>query len=269
MSAQPGPAARPADRWRLRALDTVDSTNERVKDALRSGEPEGLVVSALQQSGGYGRQGRAWSSPLGGLYLSLLLRPDVPLRRLPTLSLVTGLAVREAVVDSVAPELADRVQVKWPNDVVLADEGARIRKLCGISLEHVGGGVCIGIGVNVFESDDEPALAGKNRRCFLEDMGFSGSSVEPVRDAVLERLAASYDRWRAEGFAPFLDEYSAHALLTGKAVRIEDIEGNVIVEGRANGVDEDGRLLVFDAEAREAVAVSSGEAHISSIASLF
>ena len=84
--------------FRLREFDEVTSTNEVVKHALEEGEPEGLAVRARCQSGGYGRQGRTWASPEGGLYLSLLLRPHVPPAQLPTLSLVAGLAVREAAV---------------------------------------------------------------------------------------------------------------------------------------------------------------------------
>ena len=80
--------------FRLRELAEVSSTNDVVKRALEAGEPEGLAVRACRQTGGYGRQGRTWTSPEGGLYLSLLLRPRVPSAQLPTLSLVAGLAVR-------------------------------------------------------------------------------------------------------------------------------------------------------------------------------
>ena len=72
--------------------------HDEVKRALEAGEPEGLVVRALRQVSGYGRQGRSWTSPEGGLYCSLLLRPQVAPRELPTLSLVVGMAVRRALV---------------------------------------------------------------------------------------------------------------------------------------------------------------------------
>lgn len=244
--------------------DEVDSTNERVKNALRAGKPEGLVVCARRQSGGYGRQGRSWSSPEGGLYMSLLLRPDVPLAQLPTLSLVVGLAVREAIANLVAPEQADSVQVKWPNDVVFAGDGARIDKLCGISLERVANGVCIGIGVNVFPAEDR-ALEGKNERCCLIDLGMdSNITLDAVRDVVLAEFAKRYTAWRTEGFAPFCDQYARHALLTGKQVSIEDLDGTVTAEGRVEGIDLEGCLLVRCPDGATQ-AVSSGEAHISSI----
>ena len=105
--------------FRLRVLDEVTSTNDEVKRALEAGEPEGLAVSARRQTGGYGRQGRTWASPEGGLYLSLLLRPSVDAALLPTLSLVTALAVRRAVAGLLPAEAAESVLVKWPNDLVV------------------------------------------------------------------------------------------------------------------------------------------------------
>lgn len=117
--AVPGGAGAPL--FRLREFDEVTSTNEVVKHALEEGEPEGLAVRARCQSGGYGRQGRTWASPEGGLYLSLLLRPHVPPAQLPTLSLVAGLAVREAAVALAGGALAGRILIKWPNDVVVAE----------------------------------------------------------------------------------------------------------------------------------------------------
>lgn len=105
-------------RFRVESLEAVGSTNDVVKRALEAGEPEGLAVRARRQTGGYGRQGRSWASPEGGMYLSLLLRPSVPPAQLPTLSLATGLAVRRALASLVTLEEGRRIKVKWPNDVV-------------------------------------------------------------------------------------------------------------------------------------------------------
>lgn len=109
-------------RFRVESLEAVGSTNDEVKRALEAGEPEGLAVRARRQTGGYGRQGRAWASPEGGMYLSLLLRPDVLPAQLPTLSLVTGLAVRRALASLVTLDEARRIKVKWPNDVIYASD---------------------------------------------------------------------------------------------------------------------------------------------------
>ena len=105
--------------FRLQVLESVDSTNEVIKRAIEDGEPEGLAIRAYRQTGGYGRQGRAWKSPRGGMYESILLRPKVEMRELPTLALVVAIAVRRALASLVVDDQARRIRIKWPNDVVL------------------------------------------------------------------------------------------------------------------------------------------------------
>lgn len=296
--------------FRVRCYDEVGSTNELVKHAIEGGEPEGLAVAARVQTAGYGRQGRAWASPAGGMYLSLLLRPDVPLVQLPTLSLVVGMAVRRAVASLVPEDAAERVLIKWPNDVVVDDSAcaarvdatggpidaaevfadpssaggpaapsaasAPFRKICGISLEQHAGGICVGIGVNVAPPEGDgvvPQVGGKNVPAYVVDLagrtrvGDDGAPsaselIERVRAAVLREFGAFYERWVVEGFAALLDEYAAHAALTGMRVSIVNLDGSVQVAGTVRGVDAFGRLLVEPSDASGVVAVSSGEAHV-------
>ena len=111
--------------FRVRTLEETTSTNDEVKRAINAGEPEGLVVRARRQVAGYGRQGRTWASPEGGLYCSLLVRPQASPRELPTLSLVVGMAVRRALVALAGEDAAENVRIKWPNDVVLMPGCAR------------------------------------------------------------------------------------------------------------------------------------------------
>ncbi|WP_165247262.1 biotin--[acetyl-CoA-carboxylase] ligase [Adlercreutzia sp. ZJ141] len=299
--------------FRIRELNSVDSTNNQVKCALEAGEAEGLVVRALRQTGGYGRQGRAWLSPFGGMYQSLLLRPRVPAVQLPTLSLVVGLGVRDALAGLVSAERAQRIKVKWPNDVVYvphsgqsAEQSLTFQKLCGISLEAHAGGVCVGIGVNVVSPEraacagyslkhaacaghlaDSSAcadhltegfspnrfaqpshsswVAGKNTPAYLVDLGLDAADVQTavscVGDAVLQSVLPLYNRWCEQGFAAFVDEFSAHAALDGKEVRIANIHGGVTQVGVVAGVDEYGRLLLQTSDGARCP-VSSGEAHI-------
>ena len=317
--------------FRLRELAEVSSTNDVVKRALEAGEPEGLAVRACRQTGGYGRQGRTWTSPEGGLYLSLLLRPRVPSAQLPTLSLVAGLAVREAVASFLDTKDAGSILVKWPNDVVVrqscreglcghktADsrhfqgmysgahavacgwrasdqalssggsedsrhesasgsvigdsvsdsrsERASFAKLCGISLEAHAGGVCVGIGINVVPPDESVDVGGKNRPAYLADVaGWARvdalEAIGSVARAVLGAFAPLYAVWCRQGFAPLLEEYEAHASLTGKQVRIADQAGSVLCEGTVRGIDVHGRLLV-ETDQGAIVPISSGEAHV-------
>lgn len=282
----------------VRCFDEVASTNEEVKRLIGAGASEGAVVTSIVQTGGYGRQGRQWASPAGGLYLSVLLRPldhGVLPEALPTLSLVVALAVREAL----QPYVDDgSVSVKWPNDV-LCSKG----KLCGISLEAIGGAVCVGIGINVFAPDELPATTGAFPPAYLwgaggigrQDVGcgkalgeqvsgFDNASdarehergcgespreCAPERTGALEKIAADllraldgrYSRWVSEGFGVFLEEYESCAFLTGRTVGILSMGGDIVAEGRVVRIDERGNLVLCDAAGREH-AVSSGEAHV-------
>lgn len=244
--------------YRIEHFDTVTSTNELVKHGLETGYDEGLVCRAAEQVGGYGRQGRTWSSPRGGLYQSILLRPDVPTGTLPTLGLVVALSVRRALLSAGALMSGD-VQVKWPNDVV-CDAG----KLSGISTESHAGGVCVGIGVNVWHPADEQPIEGKNIPAYLVDLARNGLEreqdaqmvVDFVGDEVMDVFWRRYLQWQREGFAPFVDEFNACSALNGKHVDIADRNGRVVKSGIVTGVNANGSLLVGDDH------VSSGEAHI-------
>jgi BirA family transcriptional regulator, biotin operon repressor / biotin---[acetyl-CoA-carboxylase] ligase len=184
----------------------------------REGAPEGTWLRADRQSGGKGRQGRAWQSPPGNLYASTLVRlvPGDP--PAPTLALVAAVALHETV----RPHASD-ARIKWPNDLLV--DGA---KLAGILLERQGDAVVVGFGVNLAHHPqglDRPA-----------------TSLEPpvAPDPFLARLAAAFaawlGRWRAEGLAPVRAAWLAAAHPVGTVLTTND------VHGRFDGLDESGAL---------------------------
>lgn len=278
----------------IRCYDEIGSTNEEIKRLIARGAPEGAVVTSIVQTGGYGRQGRRWSSPAGSLYLSLLLRPldhGVNPIALPTLSLVVALAVRE-VLAARAEETA--ISVKWPNDV-LCERG----KLCGISLEAIGKSVCVGIGINIFEPESVPETTGAFRAAYLEQIAgpkrvagivealgaaqIAGIENAPAvskaagivergeedREGALESVAGQllavldrrYARWLDGGFEAFVSEYNEHSFLEGVTVGIASMSGDIFDRGMAVRVDERGNLVLLAEDGSEH-AVASGEAHI-------
>lgn len=277
--------------FRVERHERVESTNSEVKRAIDAGMPEGFAVFAFEQTAGYGRQGRSWSSPAGGIYESLLLRPSVPVRELPAIGLVAALAAREVIACSVG-EHASHVQVKWPNDVV-CPQG----KLCGISVEAHAGALCIGIGVNVFEPPVVSAVPGKNVPAYVAALagdgllapsalagrpeleastpaggfGLAASALDAdqraalirLGDAILRAFEARYRRWCDEGFSAFSDEFRRRSSLTGARVEISSISGALQARGAVEGIDDDGRLLLRTEEGLRAI--SSGEAHIAAI----
>lgn len=280
--------------FRRQVLESADSSNNVVKQALEAGEPEGLAVQARCQTGGYGRQGRGWSSPRGGMYMSLLLRPQVPLAQLPTLSLLTGLAVRNALRSLVVAQEGRCIVVKWPNDVVYCEAepsfGSRsaggsapvsaqapgeanafdksvLRKMCGISLESHAGGICIGIGVNVFPAMavGEAAPVVGNLPLYLAELGYGhtceqDAAVDAAAQAVLDSFAELYSVWLKEGFTPFAEGFSRENPLMAKRVEMVDVQGRPLACGTVQGVDSSGNLLLLTTAGLQAV--SFGEAHI-------
>ncbi|MBR5868080.1 MAG: biotin--[Clostridia bacterium] len=134
--------------WKVTVVEETDSTNTQLKNLARQGAPGGTVLIARRQAGGRGRLGRRFESPEGGLYMSLLLRPDLPATDVLYLTTLTAVAVSEAV-----EEVCGRTPgIKWVNDLYL--DG---RKICGILAEAGFSGdgsrvdyTVIGIGVNVY-----------------------------------------------------------------------------------------------------------------------
>ena len=253
----------------------VESTNDQVKKALRANANEGYVCRAQTQTGGYGRQGRLWTSPEGGLYQSLLLRPNVSIEQLPTLGFVMALAIRASLL-RLAALPPESVQVKWPNDLMVGDS-----KIAGISMEALAGGMCIGVGVNVFRPTEMSELLSdaKYQPAFFADLaigyteqgdlyfgnGYTFSkkqdAVAAVGDAILSAFAQCYPVWQANGFEPFLKEYESCSYLQGKRVRMQLLNGSVIVEGTVVGIDEKTACLKVD-DGTQVQLVNSGEAHI-------
>lgn len=238
-------------RTQLAALDvawSLDSTNSEL--LRRDTPPHGCaVLLAERQTGGRGRRGRAWASPLAAhVYLSLARRFDGGLARLGGLSLVAGIAACEAL-----RELGYAgVGLKWPNDLVVG-EGHGLRKLGGLLVE--GGGeaagaarAVIGLGLNVRMPDaaakhiDQPWID-------LASMSPSPSSRNAVVTMLLSHLLPALQQFDAEGLAPFLARYAALDALSGRGLRVH--EGERAWPATALGIADDGALRVRDGEGRE------------------
>lgn len=253
----------------------ISSTNDQVKRALRAHANEGYVCRARKQTGGYGRQGRLWTSPEGGLYQSLLMRPGGPIESLPTLGMVMALSIRAALL-RLAALPPESVMVKWPNDLMVGDD-----KIAGISMERTAGGVCIGMGINVFRPTETAELLSdaKYQPAYFADMAIGHTeqgqisfgngytfpnreeAIDAVGNAVLSAFAQCYPVWQEKSFEPFIKEYESCSYLQGKDVRMQLLNGNVIVEGTVIGIDEKTACLKVD-DGVKVVLVNSGEAHI-------
>ncbi|HVH30738.1 MAG TPA: biotin--[acetyl-CoA-carboxylase] ligase, partial [bacterium] len=123
----------------LHAYATVGSTNDTAATLAAQGAAEGTAVFAVEQTGGRGRRQRAWLSPAGGLWLSVVLRPVLPAEQWPLVGFAVGVGAARAV-EEIAPV---RVGLKWPNDLMIDEQ-----KLGGVLMEAQGPAVIAGIGIN-------------------------------------------------------------------------------------------------------------------------
>ena len=235
---------RPGGLWRkLDLVPETGSTNADLAARARQDEVSGTVLITDYQSAGRGRQGRTWTAPPGsGIAMSLLVRPDgIDPSRWSWLPLLAGLAVSDGV-----RRAADVPAVlKWPNDVLIAD-----RKVCGILSERVdtaqGPACVVGIGINVsLEEDQLPVPSATSLLIAARQLGGSPPSRTAVVVTVLAAFELLYGRWEAQrGNDPSLAaSYTERCETIGRDVRVLLSEERS-VEGIADGIDEDGRLVV-------------------------
>jgi BirA family transcriptional regulator, biotin operon repressor / biotin---[acetyl-CoA-carboxylase] ligase len=220
---------------RLAAHAVLDSTNTHALLLAREGERGPLWITALSQTTGRGRRGRAWVSQPGNLFASLLLAaPSIP-EQWPQLSFVAALAVYDAVSESAA-KLTPLIAIKWPNDILL-----RGAKLAGILVEAEGGAdavVAIGIGVNCVshpDVTDYPAI----------DLAAAGAPVTPASlfsalSLAMFRRLAQWDRGR--GFASVRADWIARAAFVGQRISMRLADRTI--GGYFNAVDEKGNLML-------------------------
>jgi BirA family transcriptional regulator, biotin operon repressor / biotin---[acetyl-CoA-carboxylase] ligase len=229
------------------ALDVVASTastNADLAKAATEGAADRTVLIALEQSAGQGRRGRTWSSPPGGLYVSVLFRPTgVPPKQLPWLNLIAGVALVR-----VAHSVGVEASLKWPNDLLL---GPKAGKGAGILSEITAGiaqAVVVGIGLNVAKLPDdvEPAPGGLAPTS-LEDVGAAELDRGELAFRLLTELAVLEGVWRKNGGdaveSGLLEEYQEHSATVGERVRVE-LAGGVQLLGVAQRIEADGTLVV-------------------------
>jgi len=231
--------------------DTLPSTNDLAKEMGLQGAPEGTVVVAEGQTAGRGRLGRQWHSPPGvGLYISLLLRPNLPLVDLPKITLTAGVAVVRAIQRTTGVLTG----IKWPNDIMLAG-----KKVGGIlsemSMDQENSSfVVVGLGLNVNNPEMTGALAGV-ATSLAQETGRYFSRAR-LAQGWLEELEGLYTCLLTQGFAEILNEWRKLAVTLGRWVIVR--QGSQEIQGLALEVAPDGALVV-QRPGGEVVRLTSGE----------
>jgi BirA family transcriptional regulator, biotin operon repressor / biotin---[acetyl-CoA-carboxylase] ligase len=235
--------------WAIEVFDTLKSTQTLAVDRAAAGAPEGTVIQSLEQTQGRGRQGNEWVSPIGNLYLSLVLRPMCKPDLAGQLSFVMGLALSAAI----DPYLAEghKKTLKWPNDLLI--DG---RKCAGILLESslntegLVESLVIGMGINIFAPPQE--------RIGLQQVaGDKRIAIHRFRDELLVQVANFYQGWKSAGFEPVRRDWlkQAHGLNHKISARLPDRTQ----KGIFRDIDADGALLL-ESDGKQ-VAIRAGEVY--------
>lgn len=235
--------------------EETDTTNNRARELALEGAPEGTLVVAEKQTAGRGRRGKVWESPLGtGIWMSLVLRPQIAPTEASVLTLLCGLATAEAI----EAETGLSAGIKWPNDILINGKkavGILTEMDCEMSEVHF---VIPGIGINVNTASFPPEIAEIATSLYLE----CGKTVSRRRlvHRVLERLEEHYETFlRTGSFDAMLEDYRKHCITLGKEVHVL---GREPFFAEALDITPEGELLVRRADNGKEEVVFSGEVSI-------
>ena len=223
----------------------TDSTNTRAKQAAEDGEKSGTLFITECQTGGRGRRGRTWESPAGsGIWMSLLLRPEIKPFDASMLTIVAAMGMKDAIEEIIgagAGQGGIHCKIKWPNDIVLGD-----RKICGMLTEMSAetdwiNYVVIGIGVNVNTTEFDDSIKDTASSILLQ----TGSSVK--RSDVVVAFARHFSRYYEEflkecNLSGLADDDNKALINVGRDVKIVERDGSFVA--KAVGIDETGSLIV-------------------------
>lgn len=217
---------------------TLSSTMDEALRLAESGSPEGILVISEAQTKGRGRMGRTWvSSPGSGLYFSLLLRPVWPALQAPLLTLLSAVALAEALQEVAGVDS----RIKWPNDILVNG-----RKLAGILLEsrvvkEQVEFVILGIGLNMLPLNGELALTAIG----LSEVAGTDCSRSVLLQAFLRIFERRYFSISDCGWGVVLREWERRSAVTGCRVSFDS--GGKMLTATALGLADDGGLrLVLD-----------------------
>lgn len=237
--------------------DVIDSTNIKAKQLAEEGHPAGTLVVAEKQETGRGRRGRSWDAPAGsGIYMTLVLKPEINPNNASMLTLVAALAVAGGITKCTGTQAG----IKWPNDIVM--EG---KKVCGILTEMSAqfdyvNHIVVGIGINVHNEHFPKEIEEMATSIYLQ----TGEHIN--RAALIEEILEQFEHYYAiylktEDLSGLVKEYNAALVNMNKNVRVLDPKEPF--EGKAMGINERGELIVDTWESRKLV--SSGEVSVRGI----
>ena len=239
-------------------FDTIDSTNTKAQELAEKGYPSGTLVVADKQESGKGRRGRSWVSPSGtGIFMTLMIKPDINPNNASMLTLVAALAVAKAITSVTGEE----AMIKWPNDIVVNG-----KKVCGILTEMNAqfdyiNHIVVGIGINVHNESFPEEISRMASSLMIEAGGKRFHRAQIIADT-MSYFEQYYDTFlKTQDLSALVREYDELLVNMNKAVRVLDPKEPF--DGKAMGITPKGELIVDTWESRKLV--SSGEVSVRGI----
>ncbi len=217
----------------IEVFDEIDSTNEQAKKIAKNAR-EGTIVVANIQTNGKGRRGREFESKRGGLYFSIILKPDVAIEKVPFITQLAACSIYKAL-----NEMGVDISIKWPNDIILND-----KKICGILCEmsceiDYLSYVVAGIGINMKKVDFEEGL--EKIATSLEQEGYELDNLELFWN-ILKYFDYFYKKYTMHDYAEMLDILRENSYIINK--NIDVLTSNEKRKAKAKDIDEKGFLVV-------------------------
>ena len=239
-------------------FDTIDSTNTKAQELAEKGYPSGTLVVADKQESGKGRRGRSWVSPSGtGIFMTLMIKPDINPNNASMLTLVAALAVAKAITSVTGEEAL----IKWPNDIVVNS-----KKVCGILTEMNAqfdyiNHIVVGIGINVHNESFPEEISQMASSLMIEAGGKRFHRAQIIAET-MSYFEQYYDTFlKTQDLSAFVREYDELLVNRNKSVRVLDPKEPF--DGKAMGITPKGELIVDTWESRKLV--SSGEVSVRGI----
>ena len=239
-------------------FDTIDSTNIKAQELAEKGYQSGTLVVADKQESGKGRRGRSWVSPSGtGIFMTLMLKPDINPNNASMLTLVAALAVAKAITSVTGEEAL----IKWPNDIVVNG-----KKVCGILTEMNAqfdyiNHIVVGIGINVHNESFPEEISQMASSLMIEAGGKRFHRAQIIAET-MSYFEQYYDTFlKTQDLSALVREYDELLVNRNKSVRVLDPKEPF--DGKAMGITPKGELIVDTWESRKLV--SSGEVSVRGI----
>ena len=239
-------------------FDTIDSTNTKAQELAEKGYPSGTLVVADKQESGKGRRGRSCVSPSGtGIFMTLMIKPDINPNNASMLTLVAALAVAKAITSVTGEEAL----IKWPNDIVVNG-----KKVCGILTEMNAqfdyiNHIVVGIGINVHNESFPEEISQMASSLMIEAGGKRFHRAQIIAET-MSYFEQYYDTFlKTQDLSALVREYDELLVNRNKSVRVLDPKEPF--DGKAMGITPKGELIVDTWESRKLV--SSGEVSVRGI----